>query len=62
MPQDLPLTLALLARTPATLNALLRDLPQEWTHRNEGEGTWTAFDVVGHLITASAPIGCCALR
>jgi uncharacterized damage-inducible protein DinB len=50
MPQDLPLTLALLARTPATLNALLRDLPQKWTHCNEGEGTWSAFDVVGHLI------------
>lgn len=50
MPQKLPLTLTLLSRTPATLNALLRDLPQEWTHRNEGEGTWTAFDVVGHLI------------
>jgi uncharacterized damage-inducible protein DinB len=51
MQQNLPLTLALLARTPATLNALLRDLPQEWTHCNEGEGTWSAFDVVGHLIS-----------
>jgi uncharacterized damage-inducible protein DinB len=43
-------SIALLARTPATLNALLRDLPQEWTHANEGPSTWSAFDVVGHLI------------
>jgi hypothetical protein len=43
-------TIALLTRTPAALNALLRDLPEIWTHRNEGEATWTVFDVVGHLI------------
>ena len=43
---------SLLAHTPATLNALLRDLPEEWTHANEGESTWSAFDVVGHLIHA----------
>jgi hypothetical protein len=43
-------TIALLSRTPATLNALLRELPDTWTRRNEGEGTWTAVDVVGHLI------------
>jgi hypothetical protein len=43
-------TVALLTRTPAALNALLRDLPETWTHRNEGEDTWSVFDVVGHLI------------
>jgi hypothetical protein len=43
-------TIALLTRTPATLDALLRDLPETWTHRNEGGETWTAYDVVGHLI------------
>ena len=43
-------TISLLSRTPATLDALLRDLPDEWTRRNEGEGTWNAFEVVGHLI------------
>lgn len=43
-------TITLLARTPATLNALLRDLPEIWTQRNEGENTWNAFDVIGHLI------------
>lgn len=45
-PQD---SLALLARTPVVLNALLRDLPEAWTTNNEGGDTWTAFDVIGHL-------------
>ena len=43
-------TVSLLTRTPAALNALLRDLPEEWTLRNEGDNTWTVFDVIGHLI------------
>ena len=42
--------LALLARTPAALDALLRDLPDAWTTRNEGDGTWSVFDIAGHLI------------
>jgi DinB superfamily len=49
MEQNLPDTIALLARTPAALDALLRDLPDTWTLRNEGEDTWSASDVVGHL-------------
>jgi hypothetical protein len=50
MEHDLQQTIALLARTPAALDALLRDLPDAWTMRNEGADTWSAFDVVGHLI------------
>ncbi|HZD33107.1 MAG TPA: DinB family protein [Candidatus Angelobacter sp.] len=50
MEHNLEHTLALLTRTPVTLNALLRDLPETWTLRNEGGDTWSAFDVVGHLI------------
>ena len=50
MNHDLDQTTALLARTPAVLNAWLRDLPDAWTRRNEGENTWSAFDIVGHLI------------
>jgi len=50
MEHNLEQTIALLSRTPAALNALLRDLPEEWTLRNEGEKTWSAFDVMGHLI------------
>jgi hypothetical protein len=45
-------TISLLARTPAALDALLRELPETWTLRNEGENTWSAFDIVGHLIHA----------
>src|SRR5579859_7539086 len=41
---------ALLIRTPATLSALLRGLPDTWVRRNEGGDTWSAFDIVGHLI------------
>ena len=47
---DLQQTMALLARTPATLDVLLRDLPEKWTLSNEGADTFTPFDVVGHLI------------
>jgi len=43
-------TVALLTRTPATLNALLRGLPNTWVHSNEGKDTWSAYDIVGHLI------------
>lgn len=50
MEHNLSHTTALLSRTPAALNALLRDLPESWTRQNEGENTWSAFDVVGHLI------------
>lgn len=50
MNHDLSLTIASLSRTPAVLDALLRDLPDAWTRSNEGEHTWTVFDVVGHLI------------
>jgi len=47
---NLPQTISLLSRTPDALNALLRDLPETWTHRNEGAKTWSAYDIVGHLI------------
>ena len=50
MEHNLQHTISLLTRTPAALNALLRDLPETWTFRNEGENTWSAFDVLGHLI------------
>ncbi len=43
-------SIALLSRTPAALDALLRGLPEKWTQANEGAGSWSAFDIVGHLI------------
>ncbi len=42
--------LPVLRRTPATLRALLLGLPDAWTRATEGPGTWSPFDVVGHLI------------
>jgi DinB superfamily len=51
MPEhNLEHTISLLSRTPATLDSLLRDLPDVWTRRNEGENTWNAVDIVAHLI------------
>lgn len=45
-------TIALIKRTPATADALLRDLPAFWTQQNEGRNSWTVFEVIGHLIHA----------
>src|SRR5208283_4461398 len=43
-------TVAVLSRTPASLDALLRGLPSGWVRSDEGKDTWSAFDIVGHLI------------
>lgn len=43
---------AVLTRTPAMLDALLRGLPSVWVHSNEGKDTWSAFDIMGHLVHA----------
>jgi hypothetical protein len=50
MKQNLEETITLLTRMPATLNALLRGLSETWTSHNEGGDTWSAFEVIGHLI------------
>ena len=47
---DLPETLDILGRTPAVVDALLRGISESWHAVNEGPDTWSAFDVVGHLI------------
>ena len=39
-----------LSRTPRVMRDLLQDLPSAWTAASEGPGTWSPFDVVGHLI------------
>ena len=46
----LPEATALLARTPKTLDAWLRDLPEGWLTGNEGGESWSPTDVLGHLI------------
>ena len=42
--------MAVLKRTPASLRALLDGLPDTWVRATEGEGTWSPYDVIGHLI------------
>lgn len=44
--------ISILKRTPATLDSLLRNLPDEWLVANEGAESWSPFDVVGHLLHA----------
>jgi hypothetical protein len=41
---------AILERTPASLKTMLSGLPETWTRATEGEGTWSPYDVIGHLI------------
>lgn len=40
----------ILQRTPSVLRAMLQGLSDEWLYANEGEGTWSPYEVVGHLI------------
>ena len=47
---DLKQSLAILSRTPAVLRALLQELPSEWTQNCYGPNTWSAHEVMGHLI------------
>ena len=41
---------AILSRTPGTLRALLDGIPAPWVEADEGEGTFSPRDVLGHLI------------
>ena len=43
-------TIDILSRTPATLGALIDGLPETWLVKDEGDGTFSPCDVVGHLI------------
>ena len=47
---ELNKALLILERTPSVFRSLLLDLPPGWIHENEGEHTWSPFDVIGHLI------------
>lgn len=44
--------LALLSRAPRTLRELLAGLPDSWLRGDEGPGTWSPIQVVGHLVEA----------
>jgi hypothetical protein len=47
---DIDLARCILARTPDTLQTWLGGLPEPWVFQNEGPDTWSAFDIVGHLV------------
>jgi hypothetical protein len=39
-----------LRRTPAALDAMLADLPDEWIHGREAADAWSPYQVCGHLL------------
>src|SRR5215207_5359611 len=47
---DLDDAVAVLERTPESLRVLLAGLPTTWVTATEGDGTWSPYDVIGHLI------------
>ena len=51
---DLSEATAALARTPMVLEVLLTGVSPEWLHRDDGPGTWSAYDIVGHLLHGDA--------
>lgn len=42
--------ITILERTPPAMSALLAGLPETWVRATEGDGTWSPYDVIGHLI------------
>ena len=47
---DLASAREVLSRTPATLRALLGEISPGWTEASTPDGSWRAFDIIGHLI------------
>ena len=47
---DIDLSIDVLARTPATMHALLTGVGGPWVRATEGPDTFSPFDVVGHMI------------
>lgn len=42
--------LDVLQQTPETVSSFLKNLSDEWVFSNEGENTWSPYDIIGHLI------------
>ncbi len=51
---ELPEATSILSRTPQVLESLLTGLTPQWLYRNDGPGTWSAHDIVGHLAHGDA--------
>jgi hypothetical protein len=69
MEHNLEHTISLLTRTPAALNVLLRDLPEVWTFRNEGDNTLTHLHQISRVMAhqyrrrwarGASTSGCCS--
>ncbi|HVE64740.1 MAG TPA: DinB family protein [Mycobacteriales bacterium] len=41
---------AVLERTPAVLRSMLAELPESWSSYVAAEGSWSPYDVLGHLL------------
>lgn len=50
MSHSIERTLQILEHAPQALHSLLYNVHEAWTKTNEGAETWSAYDVVGHLI------------
>jgi uncharacterized damage-inducible protein DinB len=49
MDYSLELATPILRQTPLVLEAMLAQLPDDWTHESEGFGSWTPLEVLGHM-------------
>ena len=47
---DITKSIEILERTPIVLEQILSGLHDDWLMNNEGAGTWSPYDVIGHLI------------
>ncbi len=43
-------SIEILRTTPRVIEAYLSTLSKSWIKNNEGEGTWSPYDILGHLI------------
>jgi len=43
-------TIEILVRTPKVLQSMMENVSADWTTKNEGDDTWSPYDVIGHLI------------
>ena len=47
---ELNKSIELLKRAPVTYKNMFYGLNEDWVYANEGESTWSAYDIIGHLI------------
>ncbi|MBK8954310.1 MAG: DinB family protein [Saprospiraceae bacterium] len=47
---ELNKAIEILTQTPKTVESMLSGLSEEWVFVTEGDNTWSAYDIVGHLI------------